>query len=74
MTGVLSFALLIVACKFVTESMYIENTETKQKQRLMAHNIDQFSSPFAIKKWCFVCTSMSPVVILVVEMGLSYWL
>lgn len=40
MTGVLSFELLIVACKFVTESMYIENIETKQKQRLMAHNID----------------------------------
>lgn len=40
MTGVLSFEFLIVACKFVTESMYIENIETKQKQRLMAHNID----------------------------------
>jgi len=52
-TGVSSFELLIVACKFVTKSIYIENTETKQKQRLMAHNIDQFLSPFAIKKTVF---------------------
>lgn len=28
MTGVLSFELLIVACKFVTKSIYSENTET----------------------------------------------
>jgi len=45
--------LPIVACKFVTKSIYIENTETKQKQRLMVHNIDQFLSPFAVKKTVF---------------------
>ena len=60
--------MLIVACKFVTKSQYIENTETKQKLRPMAHDMDQFLSPFAIKNGVLYAPFVSREVILVVEM------
>ena len=40
--------MLIVAYKYVTESKYINKTQTKQEQRLTTRAIDQVSWPFTI--------------------------
>lgn len=44
----------------VTESKYIDETETDEKQMLTTRGMDKFSSPFTIEME--FCSTRSPVV------------
>jgi len=51
--------MLFVACKYLTQSKYINETETKQQQRPMNCGTDQVLQHFAIKMgFCKHCLSV----------------